>query len=175
MALNINIFFIILSVGLMMIFLLFKPMHIQQHKFIDLPLFELSSFSLYELNKKGLNNIMLGSKATKYNDRYSVENIDYTDNSRNFIANMKSNTGVYKNDIVNLEGNVTYTREDGLVFVAPFITYNKQTTIASTDSNYVLYKGKDRISGTSLRYNNISDQVSSKNVLAIYNFKDKQK
>ncbi|SMP88921.1 Lipopolysaccharide-assembly, LptC-related, partial [Epsilonproteobacteria bacterium SCGC AD-308-P11] len=113
---NINIIFIIISIGLMMIFFLFKPMHIKQQEFVDVPLFELSSFSLYELNKKGLNNTMIGTKGTRYSDRYTVENIDYTDNSEKFIANMKADNGIYKDDIVYLEGNVTYTREDGLVF-----------------------------------------------------------
>lgn len=157
----------------MMIFFLFKPMTIKEQKFTDVPLFELSSFSLYELNQKGLNNTMLGSKAIKYSDRYTVENIDYTDNSGNFIANMKANNGIYKNDIVDLEGNVIYTREDGLVFTTQSATYNQKTSVADTNSSYVSYRGKDKVTGSSLRYNNLLNQVSSKNVSAIYNFKEK--
>lgn len=159
----------------MMIFFLFKPMHIKQQEFVDVPLFELSSFSLYELNKKGLNNTMTGTKGTRYRDRYTVENIDYTDNSEKFIANMKADNGIYKDDIVYLEGNVTYTREDGLVFFTQSATYNKKTSIAHTDNSYVSYRGKDKVTGSSLRYNNLLNQVSSKNVVAIYNFQEKTK
>ncbi len=172
---NISFLFLTITTGLVLIYVLFKPLDIKQQEFVDVPLFELISFSVYDLSNKGLNNIMLGKKATKYSDRYTVENIDYTDNSKNFVANMKSNYGVYKDDIVDLEGNVTYTREDGLIFKTQFITYNKQTGIASTDRSYISYKGQDKVMGTSLLYNNVLNQVSSKNVVAIYNFKEKTK
>jgi LPS export ABC transporter protein LptC len=170
LALNINIFFFTISIGLMMIYFLFKPMHIKQQKFVDVPLFELSSFTIYELGEKGLNNLILGTKATRYQDRYTITDMDYTDNSRDYIANMKANDGLYKNDIVDLNGDVVYTREDGLVFNTQTATYNKKTSVAYTNSNYVLHRGKDKIIGTSLRYNNLLNTISSKNVVAKYNF-----
>jgi len=157
-------------IGLIMIYILFKPMHIEQQEFTDVPLFELSDFNIYELSEKGLTNIMIGAKATRYNDRYTVTQIDYTDNSRNYIANMKAKEGLYRDDIIDLDGDVIYTREDGLTFSSKSVTYNKKTSIAFVEGDYISYRGNDKITGTALEYNNLLNRVKSKNVVANYNF-----
>ena len=154
----------------MMIYFLFKPMHIKQQNFTDIPLFELSNFTIYELNANGLTNIILGNKSTRYNDRYTVENINYTDNSRKYLANMKANSGLYHDDIVEFSGDVVYTREDGLVFNTQHATYNKKSAIAYANGSFTIHKDNDTITGTSLIYNNLLNTIKSKKVTAKYNF-----
>jgi len=171
---NINIFFITVLFGLMAIFFLFKPLDIKQRNFIDVPIFELRSFTLYELNQKGLITVMIGDKATRYSDRYSVSNINYTDSSKGYLANMKADNGLYKNDILKLNGNVDYQREDGLVFKTQKATYNKKTKIAHTNTKYVSYMGENKVVGSSLRYDNLLKKVKSKNVTANYQIKEDQ-
>ena len=171
---NINNFFISVLAGLVMIFFLFKPLDLKQQDFIDVPLFELNQFTLYELDKVGLTTLMRGANAIRYSNRYVTKDIDYTDNSREYIANMKASNGIYQNDILNLDGDVTYIREDGLTFTTDKAIYNKKTNIASTDSDYVLFRGdNNHISGTSLSYNNILNRVESKYVIAKYKIGDK--
>jgi len=169
---NINIFFIIISAGLATIFFAFKPLDIKQRKFIDVPIFELKSFTLYELNKEKLITIMSGDKAIRYTNRYKVSNINYTDNSREYLANMKADSGVFKNKIVNLIGNVDYNREDGLSFKTQKASYNKKTKVAYTNTNYISYLGSNKIIGSSLRYNSRLNRVKSKNVRAKYKLKE---
>ncbi|MBU1658373.1 LPS export ABC transporter periplasmic protein LptC [bacterium] len=170
---NINVFFLIVSLGLMMIFFLFKPLDIKKQKFIDVPLFELSSFTLFELNNEGLSTIMKGLKAIRFNNRYEVENLNYTDNSKVYIANMSANNGLYKDDVISLRGDVTYSREDGLVFQTQEATYNKKTKIAFTDKDFIAYRGTDKITGSSLVYNNSLNTTKSKNVIAQYTLEEK--
>ncbi|MDT8339661.1 MAG: LPS export ABC transporter periplasmic protein LptC, partial [Sulfurimonas sp.] len=74
-----------------MILFLFKPMEIKQHVFKEVPLFTISNFTMHELDQKGLVTLMNGSKASRFTDRYTVEEMDYTDNSKEYMANMKSN------------------------------------------------------------------------------------
>ncbi|MBU4110355.1 LPS export ABC transporter periplasmic protein LptC, partial [bacterium] len=105
---NINFFFVIISIALMMIFTLFKPLNIKTQNFEETPLLEVSSFTLHELNTLGITTIMKGNNALRYEDRYLVENIDYTDNSKKYKANMVADKGVYKDNIVNLSGNIIY-------------------------------------------------------------------
>ncbi|QOY53576.1 LPS export ABC transporter periplasmic protein LptC [Candidatus Sulfurimonas marisnigri] len=172
---NLNIFFIIVSAGLLMIYFLFKPLSIKEQKFTDVPLFNIFSFTMYELNNKGLITLMSGTEATRYTNRYVVNLIDYTDNSKNYIANMKANSGIYKNEIVTLEGDVVYYREDGLTFETQKAVYNKKTSITNADGKYLLYQNSDRVIGTQLKYNNLLEQVSSKDVVAKYQLKEEHK
>ena len=158
-----------------MIFIGFKPLDIKQQEFVDVPLFQLEAFTLHELNQKGLVTLMKGSKATRYKDRYNVANIDYTDSSKKFIANMRADNGLYrdKEDIIDLEGNVLYNREDGLIFESQEATYNKKSAIAKTNKDYVIYRDTNRVVGTSLIYDNRLNRVKSKNVRAKYQIQER--
>ena len=172
---NINLFFVLVSLTLLMILMLFKPLDIQQQKFKDVPLFNISSFTVYELNKEGLTSLMSGTEGTRYANRYTVEFMDYTDNSKEYIANMKSNSGIYKNDIVYLNGDVVYFREDGLTFETQKVIYNKKTTIARADGKYVLYRNNNKVIGNKLIYNNSKNRVKSKNIVATYQLQEDKK
>ncbi|MCK9491750.1 MAG: LPS export ABC transporter periplasmic protein LptC [Sulfurimonas sp.] len=172
---NINAFFILIFIGLIMIYVGFKPLNIAKQDFKDVPLFELESFVLHELNQEKLITIMKGSKAKRFADKYRVIDIDYTDNSKELLANIRSDIGLYrdKKDIINLVGNVIYNREDGLVFESQEAIYNKKEAIAETQKDYIMYREKNEIIGTSLVYNNTNGKVKSKNVIAIYQIKER--
>lgn len=158
-----------------MIFVLFKPLDIKKQEFIDIPLFELQSFTLFELNDKGLTTVMKGSSATKYSDRYSVENIDYTDNSIEFIASMKAKHGLYKDDLVDLKGDIIYKREDGLTFETQEVTYSKKTKIANVKTDFISYRGDDMLKGSSMTYNNLLNRAASTDIVAIYQLQEETK
>ena len=112
---NINVFFGIIIGSLLAVFFFFEPLNIKKQDFGEIPVFELENFKLIELDQKGLSTIMDGTKGIRYTNRYIVYNIDYTDNSKKYLANMNANKGLYKGNIINLDGNITYNREDGIV------------------------------------------------------------
>lgn len=148
------------------IYIFFKPLEIKQQKFVDVPLFELQNFTLYELDTKGLHTIMLGSAAIRYSDRYRVENMDYTDSSKGYIANMCADKSIYKDDFVTLSGHVKYTRDDGLSFQTQKATYDKNSSIVESKVGYEAYFNESTIKGSYIRYNNAKNRIFSKNVQA---------
>ncbi len=149
-------------------------MDVKIHHFKDVPLFELSDFTMYELNTAGLSTILLGSTSTRYADRYTIADMDYTDNSKKYIANMVSDFGVYKNEIVELNGHVAYVREDGLTFKSQKALYNKKTADVISDTKYTAYLNDNIVTGDYIKYNNISKKIYSKNVVAIYQLKEEK-
>jgi lipopolysaccharide assembly outer membrane protein LptD (OstA) len=155
-----------------MIYLLFQPLEVKEQKFIDVPLFELKTFTMYELDKVGLRTILLGSGSKRFSDRYTVSDIDYTDNSAHYIANMKADNGVYKGDDVTLDGNVSYAREDGLTLTSQKAQYNKKTSIATVDTDYVAYRGKNVVKGSSIEYNSLTNKLTSTDVKVTYQLKE---
>ncbi len=172
-SININLFFLFIVGGLMMIFFLFKPMDIKEQNFDDIPLFEMSAFTLLEFNPSGLATLMVGESATRYNDRYKVKKINYTDNTQEFRANMKANEGLYRDEIVDLNGDVAYVREDGLIFKSESASYDKKTATASTLDAYVSEQGANKVIGTALKYNNLLKRVESKNIVVNYQLKER--
>lgn len=123
---------------------------------------------MYELNKQGLETFMTGTDAVRYKTRYEVSDINYTDNAKEYIANMKANFGVFRDRTVDLDGDVIYTREDGLIFKSQHVIYDKLTTIAISDNEYFSYKGDNNVTGSYLKQNNIKNTTYSRDVRAVY-------
>ncbi|MEN4045145.1 LPS export ABC transporter periplasmic protein LptC [Sulfurimonas sp. ST-27] len=153
---------------------MFKPMDVKIHHFTDVPLFELSDFTMYELDTHGLATILLGNTGTRYAERYEIKDMDYTDNSKKYIANMVSDLGVYKNEIVKLSGHVVYVREDGLTFKSQEALYNKKTADVVSNTKYTAYLNDNVVIGDYIKYNNITKKIYSKNVIATYQLKEEK-
>ena len=169
---NINIFFSLLFISLVSIFVFFKPLNLKEQSYTDVPTFELSFFTLYELTGAGLSTLMTGDSSVKYEDRYIVSKIDYTDNSHNYIANMKANEGLYKNNTVLLTGDIVYIREDGLTFKTQKATYNKKSEIVTTKTPFKSFRAKNSADGSSLKYYNNSKKMEATDVTIKYNLKE---
>ena len=155
-----------------MIFLFFKPLKLKEQHFVDVPQLELKNFTMYEFTPFGLQTYMLGSSGTKYDDRFIVKDIDYTDKSPKYIANMQAQKGIYKNNIVTLEGNVTYSRNNGFQFFTQKLVYNKKTSQAVSNVGYTAKIGKNIVKGSYIRYNNKLNKIYSKNIDAIYQLQE---
>lgn len=143
-------------------------MKITEQKFVDVPLLNIGNFTLYELDTHGLKTIMAGEKALRFSNRYTVDTIDYTDNSKEFVSNMKANHGIYKVNTVDLKGDVMYVREDDITFNTETMFYNTTTKIATTKDSYILHKGESHMSGKGLVYNAKLKQMKSQAVQITY-------
>jgi LPS export ABC transporter protein LptC len=165
---NINIFFVFISSVLLSILFLFKPLELQQKNHNSIALFNLSVFTIYEFDENGLLSVLNGEEGIRYKDRYEIQDVDYTDNSQEFVANIQSDYGVYKNEVINLNANVVYIREDGVTFESQEAVYNTKTSVVRVDKDFIIYKNKNIIRGILLVYNNKLDIMKFNNVRAIY-------
>ncbi len=156
----------------MIIFVLFKPLDVKKQKFTDVPLFEINSFNMFELNDKGLQGLMIGSSALRYSNRYEVTDIDYTENTKMNISNMKAKRGVYQGEKISLFGDVSYVREDGLTFESQKMIYNKNTLRLSSTTPYLAYREGNSIKGDSMKYSKKRKFIESKNVEATYQLQE---
>jgi len=151
-----------------MIFVFFKPLDIKKQEFIDVPLLNIDQFTMYEFDLEGLQTVMTGKHTLRYSNRYIVDEIYFKDYSKDFISSMKADKALYKGDIIDLEGNVSYSREDGLAFVSPTLHYDTQTSIATTSDKFIAYKGKSIMEGKTLKYNSKRNMLHSKNIVIKY-------
>lgn len=157
----------------MTIFIAFKPLNIKSQKLTDIPSFEISSFTLHELTQFKLNTLMFGLEAVRFTDRYEITNMDYTDNSQKLLANMKSKNGIYKNSAVYLSGDVKYIREDGMEFESQNVIYDKLTTVATSNVQYIAHQGANVLTGDAIVYNSLHGTMISKNITATYQLQER--
>lgn len=166
---NINIIFSFILAGLLSIYLLFEPLKIKEENFGEVPLFEVKEFLLYELSPKGLSTFMKGALGVRYENRYEVQEIHFTDNSHKYLANMVAKSGIYEAKQVFLEGDVRYSRDDGFVFETQSASYNKETMFAYSHTEYNSSKKQSHIEGKWLEYDNKNMRIKSSDVVAVYN------
>ncbi|MFT7859608.1 MAG: LPS export ABC transporter periplasmic protein LptC [Sulfurimonas sp.] len=171
---NINLFFIFVIGILLSIFFFFQSEKMAEKNFGDIPLLHIKDFTMYELDPLGLKTLMLGDEAFRYKDRYTVDNINHTDNSRTHISNLRADFGVYKNDKLDLDGDVTLVRDDGLRYETQKALYYKNKGLFVTDTEYTLTQGKNKVRGTYLDHNNLTGEIHSKNITANYTIKEAQ-
>lgn len=170
---SINVFFLGLVAILVAIFFGFQPLNITQKDFGEIPVFELDDFKLIELNSKGLTTVMDGTEGVRYTNRYLVYNIDYTDNTKEYLANMTADQGLYKGNIIKLDGNIAYKRKDGLIFKTQEATYDKKTNTVTSPLTYTSKIGKHEARGSNIQYNNALGIVKSKNITMNYKLKER--
>ncbi len=175
MAVSANSFFIVIALILGSILVFIRPHELPQndHANEDIAEMELRNFTLYELDTDGLRNIMLGKYGFQYKDRIEVEEIDYTDSTRSLRNNILAYYGVYNNvDIITLEGNVRYYREDGMILTTDeaVIDQNKETVL--TPGPFKIEQNDDNVVGNKLFYDRLAGTTNAKTVTGYFTLKD---
>lgn len=166
-----NYFFIVIGLVLGAIFVFFKPLEIHFDNPNEVAQLELEHFTVYELTKMGLKSITKGSKGARFENRNEASDINFTDNSRAFSQNMRADFGRQENGVVYLDGNVRYKRQDGLRFESDEAEYDQNSTIATTEGDFVMYYGKNSLEGQKLYYDATLRQSKSDMVDGIYDIK----
>lgn len=171
---NINIYFIFIAVGLLAIYVFFSPMKITINQNKNIPQLQLSNFTIYDLNVKGLKSIFKGTKGFRYINRYLVDDVNYTDNTGKYLVNITSKYGKFQQPLIRLTKNVIYKRGDGLIFKTQEGKYNQLTGIFTTNGKYVSYnKNNDKMTGYKLFYNSKTNDMTSNKIIAQYQLNEK--
>ncbi len=171
MAINANYFFIIIALILASVLIFFQPSPVQEMRDGkgEVAQLELRNFTIYELGVDGLKDIMIGHYGFRYEDRIEVEEIDYTDSTNHQRNNLQADFGVYNNkDLITLEGNVRYYREDGMQFRSDkaIIHQTDETILAA--GPFTMQKGADHAVGTDLFYDSKNGLTKAKDVTGFY-------
>ena len=172
MAVNVNYFFLLIAAILASILLFFQPKEVKQRPIDakEVAELELHHFTLYELTLVGLKDVMKGKEGFRYKDRIEIEKIDYTDNSRKLQNNITADFGVYDNvNLITLEGNVRYHREDGLRFKTNRALLHQREETIRTFGPFTMDKQVDNIVGTDLFYDSKKGLSDAQDVIGIFN------
>jgi LPS export ABC transporter protein LptC len=145
-------------------------MSIHQSIAKEIPIFEFRDFTMYELDNHSLQMQMKGSQASKYQDRYEIDNINYLDNTQQNRANMVAQHGTYKDDVILLDGDVFYKslNKTKFTFHTKKARYEKRKSLIISDSNYTITFDHGSMRGVFLQYNTKNKTLYSKDVTANY-------
>jgi len=169
---NINIFFLLIIAVLFGVYFGFKPLDIALKKQEQLPLVELSNFTLYEVDRVKLRTQLTAKDAKKFEDRYEIQNIDYTDNKKDFLVNIQAQKAIYKDNNIFLNGDISFVREDGFTFHTQSAKYEKKDDLLTIKGKFFAKNKDSNMSGENLLYKINDEVVESKNIKIVYDLKE---
>lgn len=165
-----NINTLILGIGILLgsIFFFFKPLAIKQSQKREIAQLELHNFMMYEFDREKLVDIATGEKALRYTNRDILYNFVFNDNSNDTLVSLSADKGRYRNDTLELQGNVLYTKSDNFEFKSEHVFYDRKRAYAKSDAPFTASMGQNRVKGKSLYYDLKKDRIKAKNINAIY-------
>lgn len=134
----------------------------------EVPKFELESFVVYEISAAGIDRFFEGEQGKRFEDRYEVSSAKFSNNSKDLFESISANEALYKDDVITLEGNVHYVREDGLEFRSDEGKYDTPHALVSTRGGFVITQNANRVNGTQLLLNTQDKTVSANAISASY-------
>ena len=149
-------------------FVYFKPTIFIDEIREESPKFEVESFIVYEISTTGIDRFFEGEHGKRFENRYEVSSAKFSNNSKDLFESISANEALYKEDIITLEGNVHYVREDGLEFRSAEGKYDTPRSLVSTRGGFVITQNSNKVNGTQLLFNTQHHTVSANAVSGSY-------
>ncbi len=148
----------------------FEPHERQKQEVREVPLFELDQFVIYEINRFKIERFFQGVQGKRFIDRYEISDAKFTNNSKIMSESIHSDNALYKENLILLDGNVHYVREDGFQFRSSEGSYDQNSSRIQTQGAFLLTKDGNKVEGSHLDYNVNLDTVSADKVRGSYQF-----
>jgi hypothetical protein len=156
------------------VFTLLKPSKYEAKNTRNVPQLEIEDFTLYTINKTGVDNVVSGTMGRQFSAYYTVENAHYIENKNKLGEHLYADQGKFQSDVAYLDKNVRYFREDGLSFESDHAVYNTKKEKLYVPKNFVLTQNENVVYGTELHYNAKSGEIKAQEVDANYYTQEKK-
>lgn len=170
---SLSSFFLVTGVALFAVFLFFKPFKVDIANPGEMPQIELNRFIVHEVTEQGVKTILAGGYARRYEDRFTVSDVNVTDKAKSHIQSMQADEGIYKEPVIVLKQHVRYQRDDGVKFQTQEVEYNQSSGEMVASDRFILWQGNDRLEGKALHFNAYDGIASGINIVGNYELKEK--
>lgn len=150
------------------LFLFLKPQEYKRPSDEKIPQLEIEDFTLYELDKEGVQSVVSGTLGRQYISYYEVQNAHYIENKNKFGQHLYADKGRFEKEIAYLDENVRYFREDGLSFESDHAVYNTKEELLYVPEKFIFTQNENIVYGTELHYNSVTGEVLAQDVDASY-------
>jgi len=118
---------------------------------------------LFDINESGISNELLATKIVKYKEYFEANNIDIIHQK---IYNIKAQKAIYKDDLLSIENNITFRKDDTMSFKTDSLIYKKDKKLLYTDGNFTMDLNGSIIKGKNLKYSLKDSQIWADNIRA---------
>jgi LPS export ABC transporter protein LptC len=163
---NIQLFLIVLGAMMAIIFLAFKPIDVKQPDHTEVAQLELTNFTVYEIDTKGVENALVGTLGKRFTNRYEVEHVTFTDASKPQLEIMHAEHGRYQGDMIYLERSVSFEQEDGMRFESEEAQYDVNASLVTTKGPFTITSKESHMSGEKLAFQTKINRIHAQHINA---------
>lgn len=167
-------FFIFLLLLGFSLFVFLKPQDYNKSTDIELPQLEIEDFTMYKLDEAGVRSVVSGTIGRQFTRYYEIQNAHYIENKNKLGQHLYSDKGKFEKDIVYLDENVRYFREDGLSFESDHAVYDTKKELLYVPQKFILTQNENVVYGSELHYNSVTGEVLAQDVDANYYMEERK-
>jgi len=166
-------FFIVIFLFSISLFIFLQPQEYTKSQQEEVAQLEIEDFTMYEIAKDGVQNVVSGTIGKQFANYYLVENAHYIENKNKLGEHLYADNGRFEKDIAYLNDNVRYFREDGLSFESDHAVYDTDKELLYVPKNFVLTQNENIVYGKELKYNVQTGKIMAEKVNANYYIQEK--
>jgi len=117
-----------------------------------------------EVNDKKMLSKSYSTYGVRKNGVLTLDNVRYETNQ---IEKLLADKGVYKENILYLDGNVSLKEKKGFFYTTEHANYNQKTEVLYITSPFVAYINQNIIHGDSLVYYTLKEEVNATKIDAV--------
>lgn len=167
-------FFFILFLFSMALLVFLKPQSYKNILEENVAQLEIEDFTLYEIDKNGVQSVVSGTIGWQYESHYEVQKAHFVQNKNKLGEHIYADKGVFEEHTAYLDENVRYFREDGLSFESDHAVYNTKKDQLSVPDKFILTQNKNVIYGSDLHYNSQTGHMRADQIEANYFLEEKK-
>ncbi|MDD5717468.1 MAG: hypothetical protein PHW64_06655 [Sulfuricurvum sp.] len=146
----------------------FTPKSVNYPENGEIPLIELSDFSLYEISHQGIEYVLEGREGKMFDTHYAVKSAKFSDNTKSLLQSVQADTINYKKNKIVMDGNVYYVREDGLEFHTDKAEYNTKASLIHINGTFTIRQNRNHVNGEKMVLNTENNTISADRVSGQY-------
>ena len=125
---------------------------------------EFTNTTFIEVDKKKMRAKAYGTYGVRQNGIFTLDDVEY---STNKIKQLLANKGVYKNNILYLDGNVSLKQKNGFRYTTQHANYNQKSEVLYITSPFIAHINKNIVHGDTLVYYTLKEEANATNIDAV--------
>ncbi len=167
-------FFVFLLFFCIALFVFLQPHEYDTEHGNEVAQLEIEDFNLYEIDTQGVQSVVSGTLGRQYTTHYEVENAHYVVNENQLGEHLYADRGKFQREVVYLDDNVRYFREDGLSFESDHAVYDTKKERLYVPEKFIMTQNENIIYGSELHYDVKTGQTSARTIDANYYLEDRK-
>jgi lipopolysaccharide assembly outer membrane protein LptD (OstA) len=142
------------------------PQSRERERIATMAQIEFENYRFSDIGVNGVANMMIATSGRHFDDREEFSNPVLMRQSGTYIDSISANSGIYQNDILTLNGNISYYDSLGRMLRTEQAIYSKNEALLKGGGGFELESAEGRMRGSNFEVDMQSRVIKAKDIEA---------